>query len=112
MVDSDGVAGADEGSAVALAPVGMAGGRIVDSLAFGQMLLLAEWPAGGRAVAVDVGFLFGAAVHWSDLQYALGQAGDGGEVLALEGGVVAVGLSYVQLLACPGYRSGVGELER
>ena len=112
VVEGDGVAGAEPVGAVALVSVGVCGCRITLAQVFGQPLLVAEGPAYWSAVAVDVGFLLGAAVAGAQLQHFAGQAFDGLKISALQGGGVAVGLAYAQLLTSPGDRRCVGELQR
>ena len=102
VLKDDGVAGADIQVAVALVSVGVSSGRTVLPQMPGQLLLVTEWTAYWGAVAVDVGFLLGASVAGRYREYLVGQAFDGLEVLPLQGGVVAVRLADVELLACPG----------
>ena len=102
VVEHNGVAGADIQVAVALVAVRVAGCGAALALMLGQLLLVPEGPAYRSVVPVYVGFLLGAAVAGPYLEYLVGQACDGLEVLPLLGGVVAVSLANVQLLACPG----------
>lgn len=112
FVDAHRIAGGNERWAVALVAVGVARGRVAAAQMLGLALLLAEEPANGRAVAVQISFLLGVSVVEPQLQHLGGQADDGLEVAALWRGVVAVGLGDAQLVPWPGYGRGVGELYR
>lgn len=72
--DHHGVAGADEFSAVALVPVGVASGGVLAPQVAGQTLLVAEGPAYRCAVLVYVGLLLRAAAVWTEFQHSIGQA--------------------------------------
>ena len=67
----------------------------------GQSLLDAERLSYWSAVAVHVGLLLGASGGGLYHEHTAGQAFDGLEISALQGGVVAVGFSDAELLSCP-----------